>query len=205
MTRAGWDALQQLLLLRYDDLKRRLTRYLGSAELAGDALHDTWLRLERGGDLAQVRAPDTYLLRAAINIARDNLRAENRLVTTSDANALLGIADDAPGAERDAEGRSHLRMLMEVMAELPPRQKAILLAARVEGLGRREIAQRYGVSVRYVHRELQAAHDYCAERLEKLIAGEFISEPRQSSLGQEPPAASSARTPKSPGSRNERG
>jgi RNA polymerase sigma factor (sigma-70 family) len=191
MTQAGWAALQQRLLLRYDDLKRRLTRHLGSQELAGDALHDTWLRLQRGGELDPVRSPDTYLLRIAINMGRDNLRAENRLVSTTDAKALLGIADEAPDAERDAEARSELRLLTAVMAELPPRQKAILLAARVEGLGRSEIAKRYGVSVRYVHRELQAAHDYCAERLEKMTADRFRSAGRESSVTEEPakPAA----------------
>jgi len=184
MTEAGWAALQQRLLLRYGELKKRLTRYLGSAERAGDALHDTWLRLERGGDLARVRSPDTYLFRVAINMARDNLRSENRLVTTSDAQTLLGIADEAPDAARAAEGRSDIRALAAIMAELPPRRKAILLAARLEGLSRRDIAERYGVSVRFVHRELQAAQDYCAARLEKLSADEFISGPRESSLGQ---------------------
>jgi RNA polymerase sigma factor (sigma-70 family) len=191
MTQPGWAALQQRLLLRYDDLKRRLTRHLGSPELAGDALHDTWLRLQRGGELDPVRSPDTYLLRIAINMGRDNRRAENRLVSTTDAKALLGIADEAPDAERDAEARSELRLLTAVMAELPPRQKAILLAARVEGLGRSEIAKRYGVSVRYVHRELQAAHDYCAERLEKMTVDRFRSAGRESSVTEEPakPAA----------------
>lgn len=198
MTQAGWIALQQLLLLRYEELKKRLTRHLGSAELAGDALHDTWLRLERGGDLAQIRSPDTYLFRVAINIARDNLRSENRLVTTSDAATLLGIVDEAPDAARDAEGRSDWQLLMAVMAELPPRQKAILLAARIEGMGRSEIAQRYGVSVRYVHRELQSAQDYCAERLEEFAAGEFISTPRESSLVQEALGTATSRS-KTPG------
>ncbi|ABD06917.1 sigma-24 (FecI-like) [Rhodopseudomonas palustris HaA2] len=182
MTEAGWAALQQRLLLRYDDFKRRLTRYLGSSELAGDALHDTWLRLQRGGQIDAVRSPDTYLLRIAINMGRDHLRAENRLVSTSDAATLLGISDDAPDAERDAEGRSELRLLTAIMAELPPRQKAILIAARVEGLPRGEIARRYGVSVRYVHRELQAAHDYCAERLEKMTADLYRLAPRETSL-----------------------
>lgn len=198
MTQVGWGALQQLLLLRYGELKKRLTRHLGSAELAGDALQDTWLRLERGGDLAQVRSPDTFLFRVAVNIARDNQRSENRIVSTSDAQVLLGIADEAPDAERDAQVRSDWRVLMAVMAELPPRQKAILLAARVDGLGRGEIAQRYGVSVRYVHRELQAAQNYCAERLEKIAAGEFISVPRESSLKQESLGTASTK-PRTPG------
>jgi RNA polymerase sigma-70 factor (ECF subfamily) len=87
---------------------------------------------------------------------------------------------------------------MAAMAELPARQKAILMAARLEGLGRREIAQRYGVSVRYVHRELQAAQDYCAERLEKLAAAEFISVPRESSL-EEDSLGTVVGTPKAPG------
>ena len=74
---------------------------------------------------------------------------------------------------------------MAVMTELPARQKAILLAARLEGLGRREIARRFGVSVRFVHRELRAAQDYCAERLEKIAAEEFTSMPRESSFEQD--------------------
>ena len=185
MTGTGWGALQQLLLLRYGDLKARLTRHLGSADRAEDALHDTWLRLERGGELAHVHSPDTYLLRTAINIARDRLRSENRRVTTSDAKVLLGIVDQAPDAARSVEDRSDLRLLMVVMAELPARQKAILLAARLDGLGRREIARRFGVSVRFVHRELQAAQDYCAGRLEEITAEEFTSRPRESSFEQD--------------------
>jgi RNA polymerase sigma factor (sigma-70 family) len=198
MTQAGWAALQRLLLLRYDVLKRRLTRRLGSADLAGDALQDTWLRLERGGDLAQIRSPDTYLFNVAVNIARNNLRSETRLVTTSDAETLLGIVDEAPDAARNAESRSDLRMLMTVIAELPPRQKAILAAARLEGIGRREIAQRYGVSVRYVHRELQAAQDYLAERLEKLPGREFRPPPREASLRQDTLATPTGK-PRTPG------
>jgi RNA polymerase sigma factor (sigma-70 family) len=197
MTQSGWAVLQQHLLVRYGDLKKRLTRALGSSELAGDALHDTWLRLERGGDLTKVRSPDTYLLHVALNIARDNLRSENRRVTISDAETLLGIVDDTPDAERAAESRSELRALMSVMAELPPRQKAILMAARLENLGRQEIAHRYGVSVRYVHRELEAAQEYCARRLEKIAAGEFMSAQRESSPEQDRSGTADS-TPKAP-------
>ena len=53
------------------------------------------------------------------------------------------------------------------MAELPPRQRAILLAARLDALPRREIARRYRISVRLVQRELQEAQDYCAARIKR--------------------------------------
>jgi len=47
------------------------------------------------------------------------------------------------------------------MAELPPRQREILLAARLDGLPRREIANRLGISLRLVEKELQRAQEYC--------------------------------------------
>jgi RNA polymerase sigma factor (sigma-70 family) len=197
MTQAGWQALQELLLSRYGDLKSRLTRYLGSADLAGDALQDTWLRLQRGGELAAVRSPDTFILRTAMNIARDRLRSENRRVTTVDANSLLGVVDEAPDPAREIEGRADLQVLMTVMAELPARQKAILIAARLDGIGRREIAERFGVSVRFVQRELQTAQDYCADRLQEIWGEEFILRSRQSS-SEEDVSVGSASEPRTP-------
>lgn len=132
MTETPWTVLQRRLLSRYDDLKIRLTRYLGSTELANDALQDTWLRLERGGEISSVQSPDSYLFRVAVNIARDHLRAENRRLTTTEVEVLLNIADEAPDAEQILESRSDLEALKMVMAELPARQRAILVAARLE-------------------------------------------------------------------------
>ncbi len=173
MTDANWAPLRNHFLARYKIFKKRLTQYLGSADLAGEALQDTWLRLERGGELATVRSPDTYLYSMAINIARDHVRAENRRLTTSEIEVLLEIADDKPDVARSMEARTDLDMLASIIKELPLRQQAILLAARLEGLPRQQIAERFGVSVRFVQRELQEAHDYCAERFEKMTNDRF--------------------------------
>lgn len=184
MTEAGWAALQHHLLTRYADLKKRLTRYLGSSDLASDALHDTWMRLKRGGELTDVRNADSYLYSIAINIASNNRRAEGRHLTASEIDELLDIADDAPSSERIVEGRTELDAAVKIIAELPARQQAILLAARLEGASRRDIAARFGVSERFVQRELQTAHDYCAARFEKLVSRQFRSEPREVSSDQ---------------------
>jgi len=165
MTETTLAALQRLLLLRYDDFKARLTRRLGSADAAGDALQDTWLRLQRGESLATVRNEDAFLFRIAFNIARDHLRADRRRLSTSEVEVLLNIADDAPDAMRTVEARSEIEVLKDIMADLPARQREILLAARLDGLSRIEIAARFAISVRLVQRELQAAQDYCAARL----------------------------------------
>ncbi|MBR1220563.1 RNA polymerase sigma factor [Bradyrhizobium sp. U87765 SZCCT0131] len=180
MTESPLAALQRQLLLRYDDLKARLTRRLGSADAAGDALQDTWLRLQRGDSLASVRNQDAFLFRVAINIARDHLRADRRRLTTSEIDVLLNIADDTPDAARALEARSDIAVLRDIMAALPPRQREILLAARLDGLSRIEIAARFAISVRLVQRELQAAQDYCAARLRHARIG-FTSGRRESS------------------------
>ncbi|MFP3616669.1 sigma factor, partial [Paraburkholderia sp. SIMBA_050] len=66
--------LRDLLALRYEDLKRRLTWRLGSSELASDALHDTWVHLEdRSEESGPVKSPAAYLMRMATNLALDRL------------------------------------------------------------------------------------------------------------------------------------
>jgi len=122
MTETSLPALRRLLLLRYDELKARLTRRLGSSELAGDALQDTWLRLGQGDNVAAVRSQDAYLLQIAVNIARDRQRKESRRLTTTEVEALLNVADEAPNPARAMEAKSDLDALRAVMAELPPCQ-----------------------------------------------------------------------------------
>ncbi len=202
MTEAGWAALQHRLLMRYTFLKKRLTYYFGSADLASDALQDTWLRLERGGELTTVRNPDTYLYSMAVNIAREIRRTENRRLTTSEIETLLEIEDEAPDAARTVEARAELEILATIIEELPIRQQAILLAARLDGMPRHDIAERFGVSVRFVQRELQQAHDYCAARLKKLTGEQFRSGLRETSTGQKP-LERTGRKPTVPGTEDE--
>lgn len=187
MTEAGLAALRRLFLQRYEYLKSRLARHLGSSDLAGDALQDTWLRLERGEGIAAVHSHDAYLFRIAVNLARDRQRTEERRLTTGEVETLLAIVDDAPDAEQVVVGRSDLRALESVMAELPPRQREILLAARLDGLPRDEIASRYRISRRLVQRELQEAQDYCTARLKRPKL--FTSDRRETSINQKRSAA----------------
>ncbi len=184
MTESDWAPLQQRLLMRYKIFKKRLMKYLGSADLAGDVLQDTWLRLERGGELSTVHSPDNYLYSMAVNIARNRIQAESRRLSASEIETLLEVEDDAPGAARVVEARSELDVLVGIIAELPERQQAILLAARIDGMNRQDIARRFGVSVRFVQRELHEAQVCCVERLRKLTDHSFTSVPRNMSTDQ---------------------
>jgi RNA polymerase sigma-70 factor (ECF subfamily) len=153
-----------LLVDRYGDLKRRLARRLGSADWAEEALQDTFLRLDGAEVAGEIRNPGAYLFRTAVNIALNRRRAEHRRLGADEVEALLHIADDAPDALRVIESRADLTRLKAAMAELPARQRAILLAARLEGLPRREIAARFGISVSMVEKELKKAQEHCVAR-----------------------------------------
>ena len=153
--------LRELLGERYSELKLRLTYRLGSSDWAEEALHDTYLRLDGTEAIGQVNNPGAYLFRAAFNNALNRKRAENRRLSAVDIETLLHIADDAPGAQRIIEGRSDLALLKTAMAALPARQRSILLAARLEGLTRQQIAEQFGISVSMVEKELKSAQECC--------------------------------------------
>lgn len=181
MTGASRERLRQTFLIGYDDLKTRLTRRLGSAELAGDALQDVWLRLEHATSIGPVLRPRPYLLRIAYNIALKRLRGEREMVTLDDAREALILVDDAPGPAQITESRAELDALLQAAEELTPRRRDILFAARLDGVPVHDIALRYGISERVVARELKHAVLHCAQRIERKVVQRFGPQPREAS------------------------
>ncbi len=165
--------LRDLLLADYNDLDRRLTRRLGSADFASDVLQETYLRLEGISEIGTVRSPKAYLLRIALNIATDRRRAEGRRLTVDEVDGLLDIPDDRPNAARVIEDRSEVELLKRAIAELPERRRRVLILSRIEGLPNREVAERLGVTVRTVETDLKQAIEHCAERMKRLPPDKF--------------------------------
>lgn len=157
MTGQSWATLRQLLVTHYDELARRLTRRLGSADLASDALQETYVRLNRPDAGAAVANPLAYLMRTAVNVASNLRRTENRYLTASEVSSVLEVEDDQPDPERAAQARSEVQRIEQVLAGLPPRRREIFVAVLVDETPVRTLAERYGVSARFVQMELKAA------------------------------------------------
>jgi len=172
------NLLRQLFLGGYGELKARLAQRLGSAELAADVLQDTWLRLQRAAPIGPVHRPKSYLFRIAYNIALKRRRAEREMVTLDDARGALSLVDDAPDPASVIEGRSELAKLNQAVAELSPRQQEILFASRLDHVPLAELAVRYGISQRWVERELRYAVFHCAGRLDRDVVQRFGPRPR---------------------------
>lgn len=139
--------------------RRSLAAYLtgrtGCAATADDLLQDAWLKLCRAQSDETVGNPLAYLRRMATNLAIDDARASaRRLLDPIEIEVLLEIADEAPNAEQTASDAQQLQRLVEAIDELPNRRRALFVAARIEGVPHRTLAERFGVSVRTVELEI---------------------------------------------------
>lgn len=174
-------SLRQFLVVGYTEMRHRLTRRLGSEELASEVLHETYLRLDRVSDTVVMLRPNDYIFRVALNLVSDKRRSENRRLTYSEVEALYHFADTAIDAEQDIEARSELAALDRAFDALTPRQRAIVIAVRVDGVPHAELAERFGISERMVDKDLRRALEHCAEQLERTLITRFGSHPFKAS------------------------
>lgn len=164
------DHLKKLLISRYAHWIRKLERLAGSRDRAAEVLHETWLRLDNVNAAGTIANGDAYIMRIASNIVIDRHRREQHYVGQDDIDEVLEIPDELADPERRVAARLRFEALTRVMLDLTPRRRAILIAARVEGQMNHEIAERFGISLRLVERELSAALKYCLDRMNE--AGE---------------------------------
>jgi RNA polymerase sigma factor (sigma-70 family) len=184
MSDTNRTALLTLLVASYDDLKQRLTRRTGSADLANEALQDTFLRLSNADGIGPVRDLHAYLFRVAMSAISNRRVAERRRRTVSETDALFDLVDDSPGPERIIEARSEINALKQVIQELPARRREILMAICVDEVPLRQVAKRFGVSVRTVQVELKQALVHCAVCLDRGARMSGVAFRRRSPFGQ---------------------
>jgi RNA polymerase sigma factor (sigma-70 family) len=181
MTETTRGMLRGLLEASYHALRQRLTRRLGSEDLAQEALQETWLRLGRFSDAVVIQRPDAYLFRIALNVAADRREAKHRHLNQAEVNALIHMADDMLDPARIMEAREEFAALERALEELPSRQRAIFILARVEEVAHDDIARRFGISSRMVEKELRRALDHCSERLSRKVIRRFGPRPPEQS------------------------
>ncbi len=165
MAETGWATLLSAIAARYDEIKAKLARSLGSRDLADEVLHETYLRLHRSDVVGVIQKPESYIFRTALNIATDKQREASRRASLAEILTVTRLADDTPDLSREMEARLQVEVLKLALAELPPRRRAILIAARVEGISHDDIARRLGLSRTMVQKELRRAIDHCLDRL----------------------------------------
>jgi RNA polymerase sigma-70 factor (ECF subfamily) len=118
---------------------RTAYRITGNAADAEDVLQTVFLRLLRREKSSGVlENPESYLRRAAINVALDTIRSGR-----SRAGVRL---DDVPGLEAPQEPRELRAALIRALAALSPREAEVFALRLFEDLSNKEIANALSIS-----------------------------------------------------------
>lgn len=187
MSEATWALLRRVFLADYTVLSRQVERMTGSADLADDAMQDTFLRLEQGGDITEhVASPRSYLRQMAFNAARRIVRMNRIRSRYFDLVELFDteIPDESPGPEQQVEARFDLLALRSLLESLPARRRSIFVLALMDDVPLSEIARRHHIGVRMVQLELKKAREEIITRFRGLNVVDFApAEPDASGGG----------------------
>ncbi len=136
-------------------LLRQIAALSGRPQDASDYLNDAYVRMSEHGGMP-VRNFEAFMVRVAVNLARDEHRRQRRRNITGDED-LNEIADAGPTPEELLDVRQRLSAVHATLSRLHPRTRQILLMHRLDGLRYREIAQRLGISESAVEKHVAKA------------------------------------------------
>jgi len=133
----------------------------GAGDAAEDILQELWLKIAAApaGPIAQ---PMSYLYRAANNVMLDRYRSQQQSTKRdhdwTDAATTVAGRSDEPSSERQLIAREQLGMAQEALNALGERPAAIFRRHRIDGVGQRDIAREFGVSLSTVESDLRRAY-----------------------------------------------
>jgi RNA polymerase sigma-70 factor (ECF subfamily) len=139
-------------------LVRSLSRRTSSREEARDLVQDIFCRMARLGAAGSLRLdrPQAYLSRIATNLLRDRAKQASRHMAASHMAADEGTL---PGLDQQRllESRDMLTRVEAAMLKLRPKTREIFMAHRIDGLSYAEIAERMGLSIKGVEKQMSKA------------------------------------------------
>jgi len=137
-----------------------------------DLRQDVYLRVYEAAKKEIPHPAKPFVFTIARNLVIDRVRREQivPIEAVADLNAL-DAAKDEPGPDRIVAARDELRRLQAALDHLPPRAREVVVLRRIEGLPRREIASRMGITEDTVAEHLSAGMRAIANLLYSEPAG----------------------------------
>lgn len=166
-------ALLAAYLERREDLLRFFTLRLRSAPAAEDLVQDIYVRISALPPDVGVRNPGGYLYRLGSNLMLDRLRGERRSAVRDrewrdSHRTVLGadeVAED-PAADAAVAARQRLRVIVEILEQLPPLTQTVFRMHKFDGMSHAEVAKALSISRSAVEKHVMQA----LRRLEASLA-----------------------------------
>jgi RNA polymerase sigma-70 factor (ECF subfamily) len=146
-------------------LRRRCALITKDGQLADDALHEAFVRVQlKGAVVRDMERPLHWLTRVVDRCALDQLRRGKRLRSAEPISAAEGEAGAGAHPAISAEMRD---AVLEILRELDDEEQRICLMAFVDGMTQGEIADEIGYSRVTVNKKIQGIR----ARAEKALGG----------------------------------
>jgi RNA polymerase sigma-70 factor (ECF subfamily) len=164
------EAFDALVARHQRRIYRLLLAIVRDPDAADTLTQECFLRAYRGrGAFRGDAAPETWLLRIAVNLARDHIRSGRqgfwrRLVRGEDA-AAEAVADRCVSPERLLQVREELVAVQAVVDALPLRQRTVFILRFSEEMTLEEIAETMRLELGTVKSHLARALQAVRERV----------------------------------------
>ncbi len=162
---AGSGAIEQSFRQHKHALLRLIRRRVGNEDDAAEIVQEAYLRLMRYGGESDPGALRALLYRIAINLvgmrARDLKQRGGHELPLDD----LPLDSGAPSQEQQLIDRQRLELVLSAIRGLPEKCHQVFVLSRFHGMSYPEIAQRCGISVKMVEKQISKALTVCHARV----------------------------------------
>lgn len=139
------DSLIGLYQTEKDDLTRLARRWCDCPEIAGDLVHDAFVRLALAPNRLELTNEPAYLRSIVCNLARSFLRrrqvADRSMVEVARVSQPSQVAPEDIVVQLESD-----RFVSRSLSQLPERQRSAITLRYLDGLSEREAAARMQVS-----------------------------------------------------------
>ena len=164
-----------------DDVERLVRRHarfvfgvaysvLRHREDAEDAAQETFLRLSRQRNLAEIRDVRLWLARVAWRVAVDRTRKHREVLAEDPAPVLDAVPDAAPGAEQLVLERQMKELLDRMIAGLPRELREVVLLTTVQEMSSADVAEVLGIPEGSVRQRMFRARQILREKMMRALS-----------------------------------
>lgn len=146
------------LMAHYRHLERILRRRGSTREDTEDLIQETFLRVKKYLDEGKViRQPEAFLVRTALNLARDAHQHEHRHLYAAKPVEEYILEDPAGTPVEVLEAEDRLRRLSTALNRAGKYAKEVFVMHRIHGMSYLQIAGHFGISVSAVEKHMAKA------------------------------------------------